>query len=188
MSARLPRIFGYCAVFYDGTPGTEYRIAKPTGYAPDSVGATERVLPSAFDKTLYAADPVRAFLEHDSVLGELGRTWDGTLRLEVDRKGLRYEITPRDNGPGDVVLFVADLIRRGRCRGSSFSFDSAQVERQRDRSGATIFLIHSVRLLDVGPVITAAYRGTTCALRDDGLAARLAAYGYRARAVSVASL
>src|ERR1700728_2523684 len=76
-------ICGYGAVFYDGTPDTEY---------PMWPGAVERIMPGAFDRAL-REDDVRGLFNHDPNL-LLGRTASGTMRLRVDDVGLWYSIDP----------------------------------------------------------------------------------------------
>src|SRR5262245_41617106 len=83
--ARL--IVGYGAVFYrQGDAGTEYKITRDT---------VERIAPTAFDKTLQGSHDVIGAYNHD-VNFLLGRRSNGTLRLEKDSRGLRYEIDYND--------------------------------------------------------------------------------------------
>ena len=75
-------ISGYAAVFYDGTPETEFELWD---------GAVERVFPEAF-KAVGESDVMALFNHQPSLV--LGRSGAKTLRLAVDKKGLRYEIDP----------------------------------------------------------------------------------------------
>lgn len=150
---QAPRIVGYAAVYYDGTPATEYPLWD---------GAVERILPGAFDRAA-AEDDVRALVNHDANL-LLGRTAAGTLGLTVDGKGLRYEIEPPDTQAGrDAVV----SLERGDLSGSSFSFvttDETWIKEDEIR----VREIRGVRLFDVGPVTFPAYESTTSGLRADG--------------------
>ena len=118
---------------------------------------------------------VVAIRDHDSSR-VLGRTLSGTLRLEEDEIGLRYEVEPPDTSDGrDVVA----LINRGDLRGSSFSFRVAQGGDRWDYvddelnvvspSAATMVLrtVTKVRSLgDVGPVTFPAYPTEGLGLRS----------------------
>ncbi len=143
-------IQGYAAVFYNGESTHEFQLGEYAGR--DYV---ERIMPSAFDLALQRPDDVVGLFNHDpdNVLGRLDA---GTLRLEVDRRGLRYEIDPPDT---QVGRDVAALQGRGDLRGSSFAF---RVEEQEiiDDEDRRVREIHSVELIDVGPVTYPAYSGT----------------------------
>ncbi|SUT94576.1 prohead protease (GP4) [[Actinobacillus] rossii] len=78
----------------------------------------EQFSPNAFTETLKENKDVRALFEHDfSKL--LGRTSSGTLKLEQDKIGLRFELTPPDTSLGrDLLVSVA----RGDISGMSFGF------------------------------------------------------------------
>jgi HK97 family phage prohead protease len=171
------RISGYGAVFYDGTPGTEYRLRE------DMV---ERLLPGAFDRAI-REDDVRGLFNHDPN-NVLGRSQAGTMKLAADGTGLRYEIVP---GETTIGRDVREHLKRGDVTGSSFSFELEKNGQEfRKENGLIIREIKSVRLFDVGPVTFPAYTGTTAEARaayekfeQDGadLARRLFAYEARAR-------
>ena len=154
------QIGGYAAVFYDGSPGTEFELW------PDTF---ERIMPGAFDEALARPDDVRARVNHDSNQ-ILGRTSAGTLRLSVDSKGLRYEIDLPDTTAGRDVF---ESVQRGDIDSSSFAFVNAQETWARDRDGngsdIEIREVHSLELRDVAPVGFPAYEGTTAGVfRDSG--------------------
>jgi HK97 family phage prohead protease len=154
-------IEGYAAVFYDGTPGTEYELWE---------GAKERILPGAFSKAV-KSDDVRALFNHDPN-HLLGRTTAGTLRLTEDSRGLGYSIDPPDTQAGRDTLVSLD---RGDLSGSSFSFVVTD-ENWRKEDGIRIREIRGAKLFDVGPVTFPAYAGTAALARsaDDVAAARAA--------------
>lgn len=150
-------ITGYAAVFYDGTPATEFDL----GY-----GMLERIAPSAFDSALSRPDDVRALFNHDAS-AVLGRTVAGTLRLEVDKVGLRYTIDVPDSPTGNDV---AVAVQRQDVTGSSFAFIVGAESWARDEQPAGERWIRTVtdlsQLFDVGPATYPAYAGTTAAARS----------------------
>jgi len=106
---KLPVITGYAAVYYDGTPGTEFQLWENT---------VERILPGSFDSALARKDDARALFNHDPNL-VLGRVSSGTLRLSADSKGLKYEIVPPVTRTAEDLVA---MIQRGDVTGSSFEF------------------------------------------------------------------
>lgn len=155
-----PKIVGYAAVYYDGTPETEYELWK---------GVRERIMPGAFDRAI-REDDVRGLFNHNPD-NLLGRTSAKTLRLTSDKTGLRYE-----NDPGDTTVArdVTEHIRRGDLQGSSFSFRVPPGgQRWVEEGDLEIREILSVELFDAGPVTFPAYETTTTGLRSaDGVEAR----------------
>jgi len=155
-------IVGYAAVFYRANdPGTEYRLWQD---------AYERVMPGAFDDAL-KNDVVRGLTNHDPNW-LLGRSDIGTVRLSVDKTGLRYEIDAPDTQAGRDTVALLD---RGDLDGSSFGFrvyggkrgKVAWVEETRDARTIEIRELHQVELLDVGPVTYPAYESTEAGARGD---------------------
>lgn len=155
-----PRIEGYASVFYDGTPGTEFRMGS------DFV---ERIMPGAFDKTLKDKDDVRGLFNHDPSL-ILGRSIAGTVELEQDKRGLKYSI---NLGTTSVAEDVSKHIRRGDVSGSSFGFAVTDEEFKME-DGAEIRMINGARLFDVGPVTFPAYDGTEAVIRAEVIGIRIA--------------
>ena len=103
----------------------------------------------------------------------LGRT-PGTLRLEEDNVGLRYEILLPKTASGREV---EELVGRGDLRGSSFSFRAGEFSFQLadeegkpisrvEKAGMIVRTVKSVlALYDVGPVTFPAYRHGRLGLR-----------------------
>lgn len=151
-----PSIVGYAAVFYrQGEPGTEYRLW-------DDV--VERIDPQAFSDI--QKNDVRALFNHDANM-ILGRSTAGTLRLSVDDRGLRYDITPPDTNQAQAVVAA---IRRGDITGSSFAFLPTAVRWER-ADGVDIRTIQRAQVFDVGPVVYPAYEATSTGVRSsDGAA------------------
>lgn len=151
---KTPLIVGYGAVFYDGTPKTEFDLGS---------GMVERIAPRAFDRAV-KEDDTRGLFNHDPNL-LLGRTTAGTMRLSVDSKGLRYEIDPPDTAAARDVM---ELLRRGDVTGSSFSFkvdEQRWTEEKRDGETIQVREILAVHLFDVSPVVFPAYLGSDSGLR-----------------------
>ena len=145
-------ITGYAAVFYDpNDPGTEYRMWS------DMV---ERIMPGAFDKAL-REDDVRGLFNHDDS-AILGRTKSGTMRLSVDRKGLKYEIDPPDTSCARDLM---QSLARGDVDGSSFLFQPV-VNTYREVDGVYFVERNEVKLFDVGPVAFPAYESTEASVRS----------------------
>lgn len=156
-----PVIVGYAAVFYRADDsGTEFELWRD---------AFERIMPGAFDAAL-RDDLVRGLTNHDEGW-LLGRSDKDTLRLSVDKVGLRYEIDPPDTQAGRDTV---ELLDRGDLDGSSFTFrvygkrgKVVWVEETRDGDTVEIREIHDVELLDVGPVTFPAYEATEAGVRSD---------------------
>jgi HK97 family phage prohead protease len=164
-----PVIVGYGAVFFDAAvAGTEYRSSLWDGWT-----LIERVERGAFDAALADAGDIVALWGHDQTK-PLGRRSRQTLKLEVDQRGLRYEITPPGTTWGTDAL---ESIRRGDVTGSSFGFSVADGWQESvDRASKTIVrTIKSVsRLWEVSPVAIPAYAATSAGTRSADDDARLA--------------
>ena len=151
-----PRVIeGYAAVFFKPSDiGTSYRLSPQV---------EERVETRAFDRAIREGGDVLAAFQHDhSVL--LGRTSSGTLRLQVDQRGLKYQIDVDLDDP-DHQRIIAKL-RRGDLRGSSFAFKTRQDRFEKRSDGVLIRWLQDVDLVDVGPVVNAAYASATAAARS----------------------
>lgn len=140
------RIIGYAAVFD--------RLSHDLG------GFVERIRPGAFKRVLNRGDDVFALFNHDmdNLLATRGA---GTLRLQEDGHGLRYEfdLDPTDPDHQRVI----SKVRRGDLKGSSFGF---RVGSDGDEWGVTDMdyplrtLTDFAALRDVGPVTSPAYPDT----------------------------
>ena len=96
------KLIGYAAIF-----GQETRVA----------GFTEVVRRGAFQGSLAGRD-ILALVDHDPAR-LLARTKSGTLRLEEDPKGLKFELDVPDTNEGRDLLTLAE---RGDLGGMSFGF------------------------------------------------------------------
>lgn len=167
-------LVGYAAVFDQETVITE-----------NGTRWRERIAPSAFHAVLERADVIAA-VNHDPKM-VLGRAKAGTLRLSVDRVGLRYDVTLPNTSLGRDTV---ENVRNGNYAGSSFKFSATRdgLDLQKPERGGELplIVIRSVRdLIDVGPVTFPAYSGTSVSARS-GIADLLNEHGACVRAIEEA--
>lgn len=157
-----PKIVGLGAVYYDGTPRTEYEIWP---------GVVERIRPGAFAKSI-RDDDVRGLWNHNSdlVLGrrspDSGRQSRNTMRLWESDDGLHYEVTPPDSGIGRTAV---ESIQRGDVDGSSIGFFVTGYQwSDGEQDGPEVRELTEFELLDVSPVTYPAFNATTVGIRAIG--------------------
>lgn len=151
-------IEGYGAVYFDGTPETQFELWP---------GAVERIMRGAFDRAVQE-DDIRGLFNHnpDNVLG---RKSAGTMRVSTDDRGMRYSIDRPDTSVGRDT---AESVSRGDVTGSSFSFSVPEggqkwrVETSPDGARLEIRELRDVQVFDAGPVTFPAYTGTTTGVRS----------------------
>lgn len=147
-----------------GSDGKESRVIS--GYAAvfdsDSkdMGFIERLDKHCFDGVIEKSDVV-ALYNHSEDPGVLARSvnGEGTLKLEVDERGLRCEFEAPNTQLGNDML---ESVRRGDIRGMSFAFTTKKDNWESDKEGnykRTIVKID--RLYDVSLVVTPAYDATS---------------------------
>ena len=117
-------------------------------------GFFEYIEEGAFTPELIEKSDTRALINHDQNL-ILGRTTSGTLRLNADETGLRYEFDVPETSYGkDLVVSM----ERGDITQSSFAFTVADDDWSTDDDGNNIRTIKKIdRLYDVSPVTYPAY-------------------------------
>jgi HK97 family phage prohead protease len=140
------RMAGYAAVFNS--------LSQNLG------GFVERIAPGAFSKTLLEAD-VKALFNHDANL-LLGRSKSGTLRMEQDDVGLRYEVDLPETTLGRDLSV---LLERGDVSQSSFAFRVVSDEWGTDDQDRPVRTLVEVKLFDVSPVTYPAYLDTEASMR-----------------------
>jgi uncharacterized protein len=154
------RLSGYAAIFYDGTPGSQYDLRDNYGG-----GFVERINSTAFTKALARPDDVRGLLGHDPNW-IFARSTAGTLRLKVDATGLYFQADVPDTAIGE---HITTAVERGDINQCSFSFAvDDQVWREEKAADGSLMVIRelvSVRLYDVSVVSFAAYGGTSVGVR-----------------------
>jgi HK97 family phage prohead protease len=146
-TGETPHLKGYAAKF---------------GILTDMGWFKEKIKAGAFDEVLKDSD-ARALKNHDPNL-LLGRESSGTLRLESNSVGLKFEIDVPDTTTGRDTL---EEVRRGDLAGCSFGFtvsEDAWMHKEGEKSERTILRID--RLFDVGPVTFPAYEDTTVVARS----------------------
>jgi len=144
------RLTGHASVF-----GQETRV--PGNY--------EMIQRGAFDKVLEdSGTDVRALINHDPNL-LLGRQSSGTLRLNVDKRGLEFEVDLPDTS---YAQDLRELAKRGDLSGASFGFIPNE-DRWEKRSDGTRLRTHTSvgALIDVSVVTFPAYEGASAQVRSD---------------------
>lgn len=137
-----------------------------TGYAivfqsesVDLGGFRETIEPTALDGVIEVSD-VLCLLNHNEDKGVLARckNGSGSLKLEVDEKGLRYSFEAPNTALGDELL---EGIRRGDITTSSFAFTVGSDTWTKKEDGSYLRTINTIKeLYDVSPVYFPAYSET----------------------------
>ncbi len=142
--------------------GTLYGHAAVFGQHAQIRGGYEALAPGAFDEAL-KRDNVRALINHDpSKL--LGSSAAGTLKLDTDDIGLRFEVQLPDTS---YARDLRVLVERGDLAGASFGFIPGTDERGVAPDGRQIRMHTGVRkILDVSAVTYPAYDATDVCLRS----------------------
>jgi len=140
MDGDKPTVVGYGAVF--------------NSMSNDLGGFREFIAPKAFEGRL--EDDVRFLINHDGM--PLARTTNGTLRLSVDEKGLRYEADmPNTSTARDLM----ELLKNGTINQSSFAF-TVEEDSWEVKDGMNIRTIDKVaRLFDTSVVTFPAYNSAS---------------------------
>lgn len=122
---------------------------------------SEEISPGAFEDVMN--DDVRGLFNHDPDV-ILGRAKSGTMKLTVDKTGVRYKIDYNPNDPDHVR--VMEKVKRGDVSQSSFAF-SIKDATWSTRDGKDHRTIEKLsRWYDVSPVTYPAYQDTTVAARS----------------------
>ncbi|MER5894774.1 HK97 family phage prohead protease [Streptomyces sp. NPDC001876] len=143
--------------------GYAYRFNE---LSQDLGGFRERIVPGAGAPSLRKNDVYATFNHNSSAL--LGRTSSGTLRVGEDNEGGFYEIDLPDTTVGRDV---AELLKRGDLKGSSFTFrvlDGGQRRAAEDDpdTGLPVREITAMDVSELGPVTNPAYLTTQASLRS----------------------
>lgn len=139
------------------------------GYAavfgqPTMIGSVEEVVAhGAFDDRL--SDDVVALFNHDQNMPlARSRNGQGTLELKVDEHGLYYRFKL---GNQSYAKDLAESIKRGDVRGSSFGFVVREDDYEKKSDGSYRRTIKRVaRIADISPVVSPAYPQTSVKMRD----------------------
>lgn len=131
----------------------------------DLGGFVEIIAPGAFDGVIERSD-VKALLDHNPKRGILARSRNGqgSLKLEVDERGLKYSFDAPHTDLGDEVV---EGLRRGDYSQSSFAFTVADEQWTKESDGTYLRTINKIGgLYDVSIVANPAYEATSVALRS----------------------
>ena len=138
----------------DGTPVVIGHASLYNTRSANLGGFYEVIKDGAFTSELIDKSDVRALINHDQNL-ILGRSTSGTLKLDADEKGLRYEFDVPQTSYGKDLLIS---MKRGDITQSSFAFTVADDTWETDDDGNSIRTIKKIdRLYDVSPVTYPAY-------------------------------
>lgn len=123
----------------------------------DLGGFREQIKPGAATKILASMPDVRGLFNHDPNL-VLGRTTNGTMRLDDSTHGLAYTITPPDTSYANDLRV---LLARGDITQSSFAFrvgSGGSTWEEDPESDGLIRTVHEFSgLYDMSPVTYPAY-------------------------------
>jgi len=120
-------------------------IAAPFDTVAHVNGFEERIAPGAFRETLADGHDVLALHDHDS--GQLlGRTRNGSLRLQETARGLEFEVDVADTTLGRDVLALAE---RGDLGGMSFAF---RVRPAGERWDGTVRELRALHLVEISTI------------------------------------
>lgn len=124
----------------------------------------EIILPGAFSRSISENGDVRALFNHnwDNVLG---RTKNGTLRLEEDTRGLKFEVELPNTS---VARDLTESLRRGDINQCSFGF-WATGETWDYSVEPAVRTINEVELYEISVVSIPAYEDTEVSLRSKEL-------------------
>lgn len=164
--------------FVTTSPDVEIRenddkSASLVGYAAvynklsvDLGGFVERIEPGAFDEALAELPDVPARVQHQGGLSTIGRTKNGTLKLESNSRGLKYTAKlPNTNAGRDI----AELVKRGDIDKSSFAFtlrgDPSTAQAWNWEASPPVRTLKRLNLHDVSPVDGPAYPDTSVSAR-----------------------
>ena len=132
----------------------------------EDMGFIEIIHPQAITQDTINNSDIFALFNHDDdrVLAR-SKNGVGTLSLQVDSKGLKYTFEAPNTTMGNDLL---ELVNNGVIDKSSFAFTvpqgGADWEVKDNKLVRHIFKID--RLYDVSPVLTPAYKATSCASTD----------------------
>lgn len=152
---------------------TEVRLADEgrtvEGYAavfnqPTMIGKVEEVVaPGAFEGRL--DDDIVALFNHDwNMPLARSKNGEGSLQVRVDEHGLYYRF---ELGNQTYAQDLAESIKRGDVRGSSFGFVVREDDYEKKSDGSYRRTIKKLaRIADVSPVVNPAYPQTSVKMRD----------------------
>lgn len=129
----------------------------------DALDFEEIILPGALDGVIERSN-VFALLNHDKDRGILARCKQGkgTLKLEINSKGVLYSFDAPKTALGDELL---EYLKRGEVSESSFAFTVKEDVWEKVGTKTRRTIKKFEELFDVSPVYDAAYSKTTVSAR-----------------------
>lgn len=145
-------VSGYAVVF--DSPSTD-------------IGWIETIASGAItEETIRNSDVLAKFNHDDGKVLARCKYGVGSLKLELDERGLKYSFDAPKTALGDELL---EYLNRGDITSSSFCFiigqESGSDEWRKEDGVIYRTIKHIDRLFDVSPVFTPAYEETSCAKR-----------------------
>lgn len=131
---------------------------------------TEVIQRGAVTEEIIKKSDIVMTINHDQSRGILARSsyGEGSLKLTVDERGLKYEFDAPKTALGDELL---EALRRGDIRSSSFAF-TTEVDVWEMRNGEKWRTIEKIKqLYDVSAVTFPAYDATSVVIDERGLKA-----------------
>jgi HK97 family phage prohead protease len=150
---------------YDSEKGVVSGYAAVFDTPSINLGFSEIIERGAITEDTIKASDVYAVIDHNRFNGVLARSryGEGSLRLTLDEKGLKYEFALPETNAGNELRSYLD---RGEITSSSFAFTVVSDEWS-NSDGTFVRKVKSIdRIFDVSPVFEAAYEGTEVALRS----------------------
>ncbi len=155
---------------------TDAEVIRISGYGAitgkwyDVWNFKERISAGAFTKTLKENPDIRGMFNHNPDF-LLGRTESGTMDVEEDKRGLKYQI--RADALDPQAVSVSRKIARGDVDGSSMAFFTIKEEWIEEKDQPLRRTILEVELIETGPVSMPASPSTTAkiarAMQDTGI-------------------
>ena len=136
-----PQLRGYAIVF--------------NSLSEDLGGFREKINPDAIELN----DNVFAFWSHDPSQ-PIGSTRSGTLALNTDENGVRFDLSTERFTPLMLAAAKAGDVQM------SFGFRAIDQEWSRDEAGNAIRTLKKIAVFEVSPVTTPAYADTSAAIRS----------------------
>lgn len=147
--------------FADGDKRTLEGYASMYGVSYDLGRFDEVVETGAFSRALAEEQDVRALIDHDPAR-IIGRTKNGTLEMEEDKKGLFTRIHLPDT---QEARDLATLVELGTLDAMSFGF-TVKDDRWENNEGRNTRYISDVDIFDISVVAFPASPTTSVALRS----------------------
>lgn len=146
-------VYGYAIVFNE--------LSEPFDWG------FEIIEPGAVDEEILSKSDIFFVTDHDIKYNKLGRSKfmkSGTLKLNIDEKGLRYEIElPNTTLANDLL----ELIKNGTYQGASFAFTIDKEEVVRNSNGTLLRKIQKFkRLYDISVVTSGQYEAASVGVRS----------------------